>query len=174
MQYHGWQWKRNPVRTFKFMTSATVLTSPTLVGLGFYVIVLPGKLMPRCALWVSYGYSGNLHFCISWLLCVQRDKLSKMAHRKAHQTGWCCIIPCAWEWEWGTCKAGASLSLLLGPQITEAEGDGQGRVGMMWPQVDTQSRWQVWGNEKEREHALMVAVTTAITDWALIPCQELF
>lgn len=122
----------------------------------------------------EYGYSGNLHFCISWLLCVQRDKLSKMAHRKAHQTGWCCIIPCAWEWEWGTCKAGASLSLLLGPQITEAEGDGQGGVGMMWPQVDTQSRWQVWGNEKEREHALMVAVTTAITDWALIPCQELF
>lgn len=62
MQYAGWQWKCNLVRKFEFMTSATVLTSPTLVCSVFYGIVLRVKFMPSCALRVSYDCSGNLNF----------------------------------------------------------------------------------------------------------------
>ena len=138
------------------------------------------RVLCYCTSWEIYASmctAGELwllwepSFCISWILCVQRDQLSKTAHRKAHQVGWCCVI--------NTLRLGngvrnvhvrAYLSLLLGSQSRRQRE--MIKVGLGW--------WRPWSrcqepsNEQEKEHWLAGAVAITITDWALTPCQELF
>lgn len=96
MKYHWWQWKCTHIRKLKFMASVTVLTSPTLVCSVFYVVVHPMKFMPWYALWVSYGYSGNLNFAFPDFCVFKGTSFQKWPTKKAPWTGRC-AIPCVWN-----------------------------------------------------------------------------
>lgn len=97
MQYHGWQWKCTQVRKFKFMTSGIVWSPPTLVCSVFYVIVLPVKFMPQCALRVSYGYPGNLNFAFPDFCVFKGTSFQKWRTKSIPDWLMLCNSLCLWN-----------------------------------------------------------------------------
>lgn len=176
MQYHGWQWKHSPVRIFKFMTSVTVLTSPTLVSSGSYVIVLPGKFMHLDVYggWIMVTLRIFV-LCFLTSVCSKGQAFKNGPQKSTPDCPMLCKFPCL----------GMGSRDLKGPQgldhlwicfqVHRSQKQREIiKVGVGMVQVNAQSRWHMRGYGKEKECGLIVAVIMAIMNWALIPCQELF